>query len=136
MYIPDILENQQEIKEKFNQAIEQQEAQQEKTARDFIKVGDILYTCWGYEQTNTEFFKVIKIIGKRYFLIREVKAEEIKNNGNMSGFFRATNEFIEDKEPLKAYCSKEGYMSVCERGYKRSLYLDNEDKNHYISWYH
>jgi len=125
----------QKVGEKIKEAYEQTQ-EQEKIAEDFIKVGDILYTCWGYEQTNTEFFKVIKIIGKRYFLIREVKAKTIKDNGNMSAIVRATNEFIEDKEPIKAYCSKGGYMSICERGYKRSLYKDNEDKNHYVSWYH
>jgi hypothetical protein len=25
------------------------------------KVGDILYSSWGYDQTNIEFFKVVKV---------------------------------------------------------------------------
>ena len=29
-----------------------------------LKVGDILYASWGYEQTNIDFFKVDKLIGK------------------------------------------------------------------------
>ena len=30
-----------------------------------LKVGSILYTSWGYEQTNIEFFEVVKTSGKR-----------------------------------------------------------------------
>jgi len=26
-----------------------------------FKVGDILYTSWGYEQTNIDFFRVVKV---------------------------------------------------------------------------
>lgn len=114
--------------------MEQIQITQERTVKDFIKIGEVLYTCWGYEQTNTEFFKVIKILGKRYFLIRELKGD-LKESGFMSGIARAKNEFIEDSKPIKAYCDKNGYMSICERGYKRSLYKDNEDKNHFVSWY-
>lgn len=34
-----------------------------------IKVGDIYYTSWGYEQTNVEFYKVVEIKGKKATLI-------------------------------------------------------------------
>ena len=34
-----------------------------------IKVGDIYYTSWGYEQTNVEFYKVVEIKGKKVTLI-------------------------------------------------------------------
>ena len=30
-----------------------------------LKVGSILYTSWGYDQTNVEFFEVVKTSGKR-----------------------------------------------------------------------
>jgi len=30
-----------------------------------LKVGSILYTSWGYDQTNIEFFEVVKTSGKR-----------------------------------------------------------------------
>ena len=29
-----------------------------------IKVGDIFYTSWGYDQTNIDYYKVRKLIGK------------------------------------------------------------------------
>jgi len=29
-----------------------------------LKVGDVLYTSWGYDQTNIDFYKVVKLVGK------------------------------------------------------------------------
>jgi hypothetical protein len=38
-----------------------QERKAEKTAAHSIKVGDILYASWGYDQTNIQFFQVIAV---------------------------------------------------------------------------
>jgi hypothetical protein len=42
-----------------------------------LKAGDILNTCWGYDQTNREFFEVIKRIGKRDVILRELAQERV-----------------------------------------------------------
>lgn len=34
-------------------------------------VGDILNTCWGYDQTNREFFQVVEVRGK-WLILREI----------------------------------------------------------------
>ena len=48
---------------------ERQEAkkkyQEERTKPHSLKVGDILYCSWGYDQTNVDYFKVSQVIGKR-----------------------------------------------------------------------
>ena len=36
-----------------------------------IEAGDILNTCWGYEQTNREFFQVIEVKG-HFAILREI----------------------------------------------------------------
>src|SRR4029077_17601383 len=38
------------------------------------KVGDIYRTCWGYEQTNVEFFEVTEVKGK-HAILREIGGE-------------------------------------------------------------
>ena len=38
-----------------------------------VKVGDIFYMSWGYEQTNLDFFRVEKLRGKTQVVIREVR---------------------------------------------------------------
>lgn len=30
-----------------------------------VKIGDIFHTCWGYEQTNIEFYQVVSLHGKK-----------------------------------------------------------------------
>jgi hypothetical protein len=48
-----------------------------------IKLGDILYSTWGYDQTNVSFFEVVKVT-RSTVSIRELKAS-ISENGFMSG---------------------------------------------------
>ena len=37
-----------------------------------LKVGDIMYASWGYDQTNVDFYQVIKTIGKRTVELRPI----------------------------------------------------------------
>lgn len=48
--------------------------QERKANRKPIKlnVGDILYTSWGYDQTNVEFYQVTKLIGSTMVEVREI----------------------------------------------------------------
>lgn len=46
-----------------------------------VKPGDIFRTCWGYDQTNVEFFEVIEVKGK-FAILREVaQASEYRGGG-------------------------------------------------------
>lgn len=61
---------------------------EEENKDDFVKVGDLFYSSWGYDQTNVEFFKIVEIskTGKTCKVV-EVAAEPIgnkeENNRNM-----------------------------------------------------
>ena len=63
--------------------------EQQKNKDDLIKVGDVFHSCWGYDQTNTEFYKVVSIskTGKSAKVV-QVAAEAIgdakENTRNMS----------------------------------------------------
>lgn len=46
-----------------------------KEAERRLKVGDILYTSWGYEQTNIEFYQVVNLVGKKSVSVREIADE-------------------------------------------------------------
>lgn len=58
---------------------EQQEIIEPERAHD-VKVGDVFYTSWGYDQTNVNFFQVIALKGKCSAIVREVALERIKDN--------------------------------------------------------
>lgn len=50
---------------KQEQKENRKQAQKTLSASDFYKVGDILSTSWGYEQTNVDFYKVIRVLPKQ-----------------------------------------------------------------------
>jgi len=47
------------------------------------KTGDILHTCWGYEQTNIEFYQVVKV-NKKSLKLRQITGD-CKSTTFMSG---------------------------------------------------
>lgn len=47
------------------------------------KVGEILHTSWGYEQTNVEYFEIVDVAGK-YATLREI-AQESTETGWLTG---------------------------------------------------
>lgn len=54
-----------------------------KKRREFshdLKVGDIVYTSWGYDQTNIDFFQVVEVKGKSA-VIREIGAKTVRDDG-------------------------------------------------------
>lgn len=47
-------------------------------------VGTILDTLWGYDQTNRDFYEVVKISGE-YATVREIAAMDTHDAGSMTG---------------------------------------------------
>lgn len=74
-------------------------AERKANAKAFVptlKVGDILYCTWGYDQTNVDFFEVVKVVGKCVD-IRKIGAES-EETGFMSGqCVPVRGMFIDDK---------------------------------------
>jgi len=100
-----------------------------------IKIGTNLYTSWGYDQTNTELFKIVSILGNSFFLI-QARTGDLKQEGFMCGTLKGGDELVKNSLPLKAYISPDGYLSISEKGYKRALYIeDKKQSEHYVSWY-
>lgn len=46
-----------------------------------IKVGDIFYMSWGYEQTNVDFFRVKALRGKTQVILQEVSLNITEEKG-------------------------------------------------------
>ncbi len=49
-----------------------------------VKVGDVFYTSWGYDQTNVEYFQVVALRGAKQILVREI-AKFYEEDHYMSG---------------------------------------------------
>lgn len=52
---------------------------------DEIKVGDIFYHSWGYDQTNIDFYEVVKRM-KSSVVIRMIQQEQVSQEGFMSAY--------------------------------------------------
>jgi hypothetical protein len=67
-------------------SVAQMKAERQAKRNSFVstlQIGDVLDTCWGYDQTNREYFEVTKVIGK-YVEVREL-AQERKETGFLQG---------------------------------------------------
>lgn len=58
----------------FAQAVQVLEAKIAKPLKHPLKVGDILYASWGYNQTNIDFYEVTRLM-KRMVEIREIASK-------------------------------------------------------------
>lgn len=95
-----------------------------------IKIGTLLYTSWGYDQTNVEMFRVVKILGKHYFIIQEVCLTTTENS-TMTADDVIPTTTDRNVLPVRAFMDKGGFMSVSESGYKRGLFIHEKGSTHY-----
>jgi hypothetical protein len=101
-----------------------------------VKVGDIFYNSWGYEQTNIDWYQVVAITptGKSV-KVKRINAK-IKDSGNMSGSSMPVKNSWHDRD-------KKVYTKKMKR-YGNEIYLkfdhgatakwDGKPKS--VSWYH
>lgn len=94
-----------------------------------VKIGDVFACSWGYDQTNVDFYQVVKRSPKTVTL-REIEKTQTGETGFMSGEVRPVlNAFIGD--PLRRNLTGE---SVKIKSY---MYASKTDPNrwHRVSWY-
>jgi hypothetical protein len=70
-----------------------------------VEVGDIFYDSWGYDQTNVDFYKVVKKVSPQVVLVRQV-ANKVTSSGKGSDYVVPDEKFI--SEPVKCRLVK-GY---------------------------
>jgi hypothetical protein len=99
--------------------------------RHDFKVGDILYTSWGYDQTNIEFFQVVAIPTPKSITVREIASAMPRGEeGFMCGYVVAVKDsFI--GEPITKLVSTSG--SIRFESYRYAWKWDGRER--YCSWY-
>jgi hypothetical protein len=90
------------IKEFFEGIEKHQEYRNEKSTENKafktdLKPGDVLDTCWGYDQTNREFFQVISNTDKSVIL-KEIAQKQIAGTGPFSATVIGLKDQFIDKE--------------------------------------
>jgi len=56
-----------------------------KTAKDALPIGTILYSSWGYDQTNIDFY-VVRKVGNTFFEVEELSQKMTRAAGDMSEY--------------------------------------------------
>lgn len=103
-------------------------------ASDFYKIGDIICNTWGWEQTNVNFYKVIKVMPKS-ILIQQVysKIEEgsEESHGMACNVLPDPDNILKDTSiTLRVYAN--GKLS----NHKSYYYMHKwSGKSEYCSWY-
>lgn len=67
-----------------------------------VKVGDIFKTTWGYDDTNTNFFQVVKLCGAESVRVREV-CLPIVTESRTWGSSSKTCRIVNDALPTTAF---------------------------------
>jgi len=81
-----------------------------------IEAGDILQTCWGYDQTNREFFQVIEVKGC-FAILREVAQASEETGFTTGDCVPQSDTFI--GEPIRRRINGDGVkIDDCRRAWK------------------
>lgn len=59
--------------------------EQRREASKQLSVGDVLVACWGYEQTNYDYYQVTRKVGARTVEIRELQQDKTYDGQAMAG---------------------------------------------------
>lgn len=98
---------------KAAKAATKQEAKAEKVNKYGVKVGDLFYASWGWEQTNVDFFQVVALVGESSVRVREVYPRMIEEDP--TGPMAADRTYEITSELLPA-CSSSVFIKDQERG--------------------
>lgn len=72
------------------------------TFKHNLKVGDIVYDSWGYDQTNIDFYEVVAVPSGKSVKIRKIKQTTIEHSpGAMSGSTSPVpGDFVKDEPEM------------------------------------
>jgi hypothetical protein len=109
-------------------------------ASDFYKIGDIVYNSWGYEQTNVEFYQVVKITPKTITvkeIAQEIADESMEGHGMSCDVLGVKDIFLENGNEyrlnVKAWNKDSHYLTGVARYCSFSKW---HGRPVYKSWYY
>ena len=102
-----------------------------------VKVGDVFYSTWGYEQTNIDFYQVVALKGTTMATFRKIKSDA-RNIGFCSYMVKPIpNSFTEKSEPFTRKINDYGNVPSCKgpTDYEE-LYLTDVNEEHNETCYY
>lgn len=86
---------------------------------DVVKVGTILMNSWGYDQTNWDFYQVVKV-GSKSITIRQIDSKKDYNPERMTGLATPIKDKFIGESMVKRLSYTNGILYVrLENGFGR-----------------
>lgn len=95
-----------------------------------VKIGDVFGTCWGWEQTNREFYQVVGLPSAKTVTLQEI-AQDVTESGFMAGKTKP----IKDMFIGKSFTKRIGEGNTIRFASYNTASLVDPDKEYYVSWY-
>lgn len=92
-----------------------------------VKVGDLFYSSWGYEQTNVDFFQVVSLVGARSVRVREVHPQMVSEAG-ISGMSADRAYKLPEAGEMLPPVRSSVFVQDQERGDLKRLYIGADGK--------
>lgn len=89
------------------------ERKAERSKPHTLKLGDILYTSWGYDQTNVDFYQVVEVVGANSVKIQKVAqalSSEKESGGPADYVVAVPGKFLGD--PMLKRVSAGNYITM------------------------
>jgi hypothetical protein len=67
-----------------------------KAFRHDVKLGDVFNTCWGYDQTNIDYYQVTKLVGDTMVEVRQIGCESVETAWLQGQSVPVPNSFVGD----------------------------------------
>lgn len=100
-----------------------------------IKKGSIFASSWGYEQTNVNFYQVLRVRGTKTVEVKEIKACE-KNTSDLTAIATpCPNEFLENAETLNRRIISIRDTIFIRIDSHENAYIHKDGKSYYVSYY-
>jgi hypothetical protein len=115
------------------EACERRAARQQarKVAKHTLSRGDVVYTSWGYDQTNVDFYQVVRVVSDKSVELRQI-AQDTTEDGFMCGSTVALKDQFLEGAPMVRRADGEHVSSVDRSGHSATKW-DGKPKR--CSWY-
>jgi len=105
------------------------ERREEGKSATTLKVGDVLYTSWGYDQTNIDWYQVTKNISPRMIEIRQIYGERKQGEYYDTGTTTPKKDFfIPREEPMRKKVNSGNTVKI--ESYTRAWAWDGRPKHY------
>lgn len=95
-----------------------------------LKVGDVLHSSWGYDQTNADFYQVVEVPSKCFVIVREIGYKTVEDNGPSTRVVPVKDAFkTEPKRYKSGPCN-----SIRVASYASASKTEWEDTHHVTGW--